>query len=57
MGWFQGLTSVAGSVTASVASSVTGSGQAGAETAAGWARVENQEDMADFALVNAPPTD
>lgn len=44
--WFQGLTSAAGS------------GQAGgAFAAAGWASVENQEDMADLALVSAPPTD
>lgn len=32
--------------------------EAGSEvTGAGWASVENQEDMADLALVNAPPTD
>lgn len=37
--------------------SVAGSGLVGAETAGGWASVENQEDMADLALVNAPPTD
>lgn len=37
--------------------SVAGSGQAGGVTAAGWASVENQEDMADLAVVNAPPTD
>lgn len=44
--WFQGLASAAGS------------GQAGGVfAAAGWASVENQEDMADLALVNAPPTD
>ena len=53
VGWFQGLTSVAVSVSVSMGVS----GQAGAETAAGWAKVENQEDMADLALVNAPPTD
>lgn len=37
--------------------SVAGSGQAGAVTTDGWASVENQEDMADLALVKAPPTD
>lgn len=37
--------------------SVAGSGLTGGVTAAGWASVENQEDMADLALVNAPPTD
>lgn len=37
--------------------SVAGSGQAGGVTAAGWASVENQEDIADLAVVNAPPTD
>lgn len=43
--WFQGLTSVAGS------------GPAGVVTAGGCDSVENQEDIADLALVNAPPTD
>ena len=33
------------------------SGEAGGVTAAGGASVENQEDMADLALVKAPPTD
>lgn len=33
------------------------SGQVGEVTAAGWAKVENQDDMADFALVRASPTD
>lgn len=33
------------------------SGPVGEVTAAGWAKVENQEDMADFALVRASPTD
>lgn len=29
----------------------------GVTPAEGWASVENQEDMADLALVRAPPTD
>lgn len=33
------------------------SGQAGLTAAAGWASVENQDDIADLALVSAPPTD
>lgn len=43
--WSQGLSSLAGS------------GQAGVVVAEGWASVENQDDMADLALVKAPPTD
>lgn len=38
--------------------SVAGSGQVvGVVPTEGWASVENQEDMADLALVKAPPTD
>lgn len=36
--------------------SVAGSETSGPVTRAGWASVENQEDMADFALFKAPPT-
>lgn len=38
--------------------SAAGPGPVGGVTPAeGWASVENQDDMADLALVRAPPTD
>lgn len=51
---FMGWTSAAGS---GGSAAVTATGRSAAVTATGGASVENQEDMADLALVNAPPTD